>query len=460
MEMAFVGLANAAGRVDRWRPNGEIPARRCGCVRGVVSMCAVTQSGNHGKSNKRRNEELLEAFMKSAPVGDAPTAQSRVENSGDMLDWNEGEAGNGGARRSKERTASVQPRARRSETETRVPRESSRPTQTRPAEMLTSEDSSDDETEDVQSAKVSPLSDESPQDFNRHLHADLDGDGTQEEELNTETIPQRRIQQSGTSSAGAIPLRRKARTTPPAFESAASRRTELSRQDNSFLFSEDGARDSGRGASRERTLKYPERKTRMMDLTTRRTTVEKLGLERGVPVEVYVERLTPLGARVAVSVPAEKRATLNVDDDFPSGVWVEGALFKTNLDAHNKQVAPGDVFEAFVGSVREDGLLDISLEMWGANGRSDAMERIRELIREHGGQLPITDKADAEEIRALVNMPKRKFKLAVGGLLKNCEIVISPEGIRGTDLMGKINSEAAPSRRPAQKKGGPKGQSA
>jgi predicted RNA-binding protein (virulence factor B family) len=45
-------------------------------------------------------------------------------------------------------------------------------------------------------------------------------------------------------------------------------------------------------------------------------------------------------------------------------------------------------------------------------------QKILEALEEHGGEIPVGDKSNPEEIYALLGMSKKNFKKAVGALYK------------------------------------------
>jgi predicted RNA-binding protein (virulence factor B family) len=55
-----------------------------------------------------------------------------------------------------------------------------------------------------------------------------------------------------------------------------------------------------------------------------------------------------------------------------------------------------------------------------------------EALKIHGGFLPLHDKSDPEEIRALFNISKKAFKQAIGALYRQKLISIEESGIRLT----------------------------
>lgn len=89
----------------------------------------------------------------------------------------------------------------------------------------------------------------------------------------------------------------------------------------------------------------------------------------------------------------------------------------------------GDVIEARVTGVKEDGKLDLSVrEKIPAQMDQDA-EMILRRIADLGGNLPFTDKADPEVIQREFDISKAAFKRAVGRLLKEKKIEIAEDGI-------------------------------
>ena len=79
--------------------------------------------------------------------------------------------------------------------------------------------------------------------------------------------------------------------------------------------------------------------------------------------------------------------------------------------------------------VRADGKLDLSPRRKAYKQMDDDAEVLRTLLRDYEGELPFTDKADAELIKRETGMSKNAFKRAVGRLLKSGEIEILPDRI-------------------------------
>lgn len=89
----------------------------------------------------------------------------------------------------------------------------------------------------------------------------------------------------------------------------------------------------------------------------------------------------------------------------------------------------GDVIKARVLKVREDGKLDLSPRKKAFMQMDEDAEMVLERIKEYGGKLPFTDKADPELIKKEFGLSKNAFKRAVGRLLKENKIKIGKNEI-------------------------------
>ena len=79
-------------------------------------------------------------------------------------------------------------------------------------------------------------------------------------------------------------------------------------------------------------------------------------------------------------------------------------------------VKAGDVVEARVTFVREDGRLDASLRFAKENALEGDAAEILKFMRENGGTMPFNDKSAPEKIQAVFHISKAAFKRAVGRL--------------------------------------------
>lgn len=96
----------------------------------------------------------------------------------------------------------------------------------------------------------------------------------------------------------------------------------------------------------------------------------------------------------------------------------------------NGRLHVGDIIEARVTAVKEDGKLDLSVRDKIPVQMDKDAELILKVIRGYQGELPFTDKAEPERIKQEFGMSKAAFKRAVGRLLKQGKIEILEGGIR------------------------------
>ena len=131
----------------------------------------------------------------------------------------------------------------------------------------------------------------------------------------------------------------------------------------------------------------------------------------GDKIEIVIGRFTDIGIRVYVREDEE----------------IEGMLYRNEVF---KKVREGQKTAAYVKKVREDGLIDFSLQPIGF---VDAIEvdknKVLSQLEREGGFLPLNDKSDPEDIKYHLQMSKKAFKKAIGALYKERIIEINPEGI-------------------------------
>lgn len=92
-------------------------------------------------------------------------------------------------------------------------------------------------------------------------------------------------------------------------------------------------------------------------------------------------------------------------------------------------ISEGDVVEARVLKVREDGKLDLSPRQKAYLQMDTDAELVMKVIDEFDGVLPFNDKASPEVIRREFHLSKNAFKRAVGHLLKEGRIRITEKTI-------------------------------
>ena len=90
----------------------------------------------------------------------------------------------------------------------------------------------------------------------------------------------------------------------------------------------------------------------------------------------------------------------------------------------------GELIQARVIAVHEDGKLDLSIRDKSYRIIETDAVKVMELIESFDGVLPFNDKASPEVIKRETQMSKNEFKRAVGHLLKNGRIEITEKSIR------------------------------
>ena len=88
----------------------------------------------------------------------------------------------------------------------------------------------------------------------------------------------------------------------------------------------------------------------------------------------------------------------------------------------------GDVVEARVISVREDGKINLSIRETAKVQTGKDADALIKLIESYDGVLPFTEKATPEVIKRETGMSKNEFKKAIGYLYKNRIIEITEAG--------------------------------
>jgi predicted RNA-binding protein (virulence factor B family) len=105
----------------------------------------------------------------------------------------------------------------------------------------------------------------------------------------------------------------------------------------------------------------------------------------------------------------------------------EGLIFK---DQQNQPLQREQECKGYVAKVREDGKLDIRLEVPNDSRYDAAEQKILDVLAAHEGFLTLTDKSDPDEVRAVLGLSKKTFKQAIGKLYKHRRIALEAEGIR------------------------------
>jgi predicted RNA-binding protein (virulence factor B family) len=89
----------------------------------------------------------------------------------------------------------------------------------------------------------------------------------------------------------------------------------------------------------------------------------------------------------------------------------------------------GEPIEGVVKKLREDGLVDVALQVQGFKNLVNAKEKILAYLKESGGKSTLHDKSSPQEISDILNMSKKTFKSTIGMLYKEQKILINKDGI-------------------------------
>lgn len=128
------------------------------------------------------------------------------------------------------------------------------------------------------------------------------------------------------------------------------------------------------------------------------------------PVTFMIIAKTPLGYKAIV-------------DNTYEGMLYTNEIFET--------IRVGDVKNGFVKQCREDGKLDLSLQMIGKAKAGNAAAKIYDLLQQNGGMLPYNYKSDAALIQKTFGLSKKNFKSALTELVDSKKITIKENGIYG-----------------------------
>lgn len=162
-----------------------------------------------------------------------------------------------------------------------------------------------------------------------------------------------------------------------------------------------------------------------------------------VLVTLYIDKSNRLCASMkhlydllSTDAPYEKGETVTgrvyeFGHDFGTFVAVDdcySAMIPRSEDTSDLKV--GDIIEARITAVKEDGKLDITRRANKENQMDADAEKVLRVIEEFAGILPFNDKASPETIMREMQMSKAAFKRAVGRLYKERKIEITEKSIR------------------------------
>lgn len=172
-----------------------------------------------------------------------------------------------------------------------------------------------------------------------------------------------------------------------------------------------------------------------------REQTKKVKPQDKVLAALYTDKSGRLCATMKVYHYLENNSPYKKDDQVSGIVYETGGSFGTFVAVDNRYSAlipkkeavqplsVGDVIEARVSSVREDGKLNLSLRKKAYLQMDEDSDLIFAALQK-SGFLPLHDKSDPEDIKAAFGLSKNAFKRAVGRLLKEEKIILEENGIR------------------------------
>lgn len=130
--------------------------------------------------------------------------------------------------------------------------------------------------------------------------------------------------------------------------------------------------------------------------------------KRNDSVNILIMATTPLGFKVIV-------------DNLYEGLIYKNEVFEP--------LKIGDIKQAFIKTVRDDGKLDISLQKIGVDNTDEINDKIIDIVKENNGFIPINSKSDPEAIKNMFGLSKKNFKKALTELQAQNKLILKENGI-------------------------------
>ncbi len=105
-------------------------------------------------------------------------------------------------------------------------------------------------------------------------------------------------------------------------------------------------------------------------------------------------------------------------------------------------LAVGDQVKGYIKLIRENNLIDLSLQNLGFKHVLTSTEKIMEYLNTHDGYLELTDKSSPDLIERRFDMSKSTFKKSIGILYRQRKVTLHDDGVRlvplkeGEDVKG------------------------
>lgn len=135
---------------------------------------------------------------------------------------------------------------------------------------------------------------------------------------------------------------------------------------------------------------------------------EDIKLEEGEEVEILITEESQLGYSCIIN------------DQY------KGLVYHSDV---YQDLFVGEELIAYVKNLREDKLIDISLQKIGFRKVLSATDVIMDYLTKHKGYLDLHDKSNPEDIAKKFNMSKATFKKSIGVLYRHRKVLIKPDGV-------------------------------
>lgn len=160
-----------------------------------------------------------------------------------------------------------------------------------------------------------------------------------------------------------------------------------------------------------------------------------------VLVTLYLDKSSRLCATMNIYKALEDKSPYQKDDKVTGTVYEPSGNFGVFVAVDNRYSAlipkkdvfreytAGEVIEARVTDVREDGKLNLSTREKIPVQINEDSDMIYKRLLDNDGFLPFHDKSDPSLIKSEFNLSKNAFKRAIGHLLREKKIVMKENGI-------------------------------
>jgi predicted RNA-binding protein (virulence factor B family) len=88
------------------------------------------------------------------------------------------------------------------------------------------------------------------------------------------------------------------------------------------------------------------------------------------------------------------------------------------------KISVGDEKDGYIKQIREDGRIDVTLQMMGEEATDVLSKDILEFLKAEGGSSDLTDKSSPEAIYQVFNVSKSAYKKALGKLYKEKRVLL------------------------------------